>query len=173
MTTALRTMTLVLAATFSLLAAQPARADHDSGYDQIDRLARRIQDESRQLYQELRSASHADYGLRSAVSEVAQVYHLAGRFHSTAHTWGSVRQLHRDAKSLRQLVHHVEEHLAAYRHFRRHIDRIDNLTHDLEDRVLRLDDRPIYSRRPDYGPAHDVRPGISLGGSGFSIRIGR
>lgn len=165
----LRTASFAALAAIGLVAAQPARADHND-YERIDALARRIQNESSQLYSEL---AHARYSpeLRLARNEVAEIYHLARRMHDTAHFGGSSRQLDRDVHALKRLVHHVEEHLVGYGHFRSHIDRIDRLTHQLEDRVHDLDDRRFYSDRPySYG----VRPASGLSfGPGFSIQFGR
>jgi hypothetical protein len=155
----LRTTTLAAALAAGLFAAQPARADHDHDYERVDSLARRVQNESSQLYSEL---SRAGYNpeLRMARNEVAQIYHLARRMHDSAHYGGSPRQLDRDVHALKRLVHHVEEHLVGYSHFRNHLDRLDRLTHQLEDRVHDLDDADFYSDR-----------GYSFGG--FSIRLGR
>lgn len=177
MTTIFRTVSLAALATLGLVAAQPARADHDHDYDQIDRLALRVQDESRQLYSELRSVHHGDRNVQTARYEVGQIYRLAARIHDTAHYRGSPRQLDRDVHALKDLVHHVEDHLAHDRHFRRHIDQIDRLTHDLEDSIHRLDDRDFYRDAPVYyGPSYGTRSsssGITFGGRGFSIQFGR
>jgi hypothetical protein len=157
----LRTMSFATVALLGLVAAQPARADHDHDYERVDALARRIQNESSQLYSELARAGY-DSNLRQAKNEVAQIYHLARRMHDTAHFGGSSRQLDRDVHALKRLVHHVEEHLVGHSHFRSHINRIDRLTHQLEDRVHNLDDSHFYSHRP-----------YSFGSGGFSIRLGR
>jgi hypothetical protein len=175
MTTILRTVSLATLAALGLFTASPARADHND-YERVDRLALKLQEESRQLYSELRSAS-GDRNLQSARYEAGQIYRLASRIHDTAHYRGSPRQLDRDVHALKDLVHHVEEHLAFHRHFRRHVDQLDRLTHDLEDAIHRLDGRSLSSDRPVYyGPSYGARPGssgISFGGSGFSIRLGR
>ena len=169
-------------------AAEPHQHGHTLG--RIDNLAREIQSESRELYYELRSVSFAYPDLRSAQSEVAQIYQLASQIHNAAHGAGSLHGMDRNVHSLKQLVHHTEEHLAGYRHFRRHIDRLDQLTHDLEDAIHDLDDReffsgPVYGGRvyggPVYGgPVYTTRPavgvspgGVTIGGRGFSFTIGR
>jgi hypothetical protein len=161
----LRTTTFAAAVALGLVAAAPARADHDHDYERIDSLARRIQNESSQLYGELSRAGY-DPELRMARNEVAQIYHLARRMHDTAHHGGSSRQLDRDVHALKRLVHHVEEHLVGYRHYRNHVDRLDRLTHQLEDRVDDLDGRR-YSRDYSGGWYSYSVPG------GFSIRFGR
>jgi hypothetical protein len=157
----LRTASFAAVAALGLFAAQPARADHDHDHERIDTLARRVQNESAQLYSELARAGFSSE-LRQAKNEVAQIYHLARRMHDTAHFGGNSRQLDRDVHALKRLVHHVEEHLVGYSHFRNHVDRLDRLTHQLEDRVHDLDDRNFYSDRP-----------YSFGSGGFSIRLGR
>src|SRR5687767_881568 len=105
MTTTIRTMSLVAVAAIGLVAVQPARADHAHDYERIDRLARRVQDESRQLYSELRGFS-GDRNLQTARHEVGQIYRLASRIHETAHYGGSGRQMDRDVHALKDLVHH-------------------------------------------------------------------
>lgn len=178
MTTAFRTMTLAIASVLGLVAA--AQADHGHSLDRVDRLAREIQAESRVLYYELRSVSFSNANLRSAQNEVAQIYQLASRIHDGAHGASSTYGMDRNVHSLTRLVHHVEEHLAGYRHFRRHIDRIDRLTHDLEDAIHDLDDHdfysgPVYSGPVTTGPViHTRQPaGVTIGGRGFSFTIGR
>lgn len=171
MTTILHTTSFAAIAALGLFAAQPAMADHGHDYERIDNLARRVQNESSQLYSELRNAGHSQ-NVRQARNEVADIYRLAGRLHDTAHRGGSPRQLDRDVHALKDLVHHVEEHLSGHGHFRRHMDRLDSLTHQLEDRIHDLDSRRSGSRPVVYGPGYGSG-GISLGGRGFSIQIGR
>jgi len=182
MTAAFRTLTLTVAAVLSFVAVQGARADHDHGYDltRIDNLSRAIQSESRELYSELRGVALSNPDLRSALSEVGQIYQLATRIHNGVHGYGSVHGMDRNVHSLKRLVHHVEEHLVGYSHFRRHVNRIDQLTHDLEDAIHDLDDHdfyggPVYSGPTTSGPVIHTRPagGISIGGRGFSFSIGR
>ncbi len=185
MTAAFRTTTLAIASLLSLLAFQPAKADHGHVLTRIDNLSRAIQSESRELYYELRSVSFSHPDLRSAQNEVGQIYQLASRIHNAAHGSGSAYGMDRNVHLLKQLVHHVEEHLAGYRHFRRHIDRIDDLTHDLEDAIHDLDDHdffagrvysgPVYGGRVYSSPVIHTRPssGITIGGRGFSFTIGR
>ena len=180
MTAAFRTTTIAAAALLSLVAFQTAQADHGHSLNRIDNLARAIQSESSELYYELRSVSFGHSDLRSAQNEVAQIHQLASRIHNAAHGYSSVYGMDRNVHSLKDLVHHVEEHLAGYRHFRRHIDRIDRLTHDLEDAIHDLDDY-AFSSEPVYGgpvyssPVIHTRPasGITIGGRGFSFTIGR
>ncbi|MEX2174236.1 MAG: hypothetical protein WD872_07730 [Pirellulaceae bacterium] len=173
MHTFLRTAALSAVAAASLFAIQPAKADHDHdnrrNYDRIDRLARSIQIESQTLYHELRSGASHDHELRIARNEVADVYRLASRIHDTAHRYGSPRQLDRDMHALQQLVHHVDEHLHGFRHFRRHVERMDSLAHQLEDRIHDLDARGFDRGRSV--PASSG--GITFGGRGFSIQLGR
>jgi hypothetical protein len=179
MNTILRTATFAALATLGLFAAQTARADHRHDLERIDTLSQRIQDESRQLYGEIRSVAFGDPNLRAAQNEVADIYRLASRIHDAAHYGGSRRQMDRDVHALKQLVHHSEEHLDHHRHLRRHIERIDRLTHDLEDYVHKLSDRDFLSVSPGLGSpgySYGYRPatsGISFGGRGFSIQIGR
>jgi len=175
MTAAFRTTTLVIASVLGLLALQPAMADHGHTLGRIDNLAREIQGESRELYYELRSVSFSNPELRSAQNEAAQIYQLSSQIHNAAHGAGSLYGMDRNVHSLKRLVHHTEEYLAGYRHFRRHIDRLDHLTHDLEDAIHDLDDHaffggPVYHTRPAVG----VSPGgVTIGGRGFSFTIGR
>jgi hypothetical protein len=175
----LRTVSLSAAVALGLLAAQPAQADHRHDLDRIDELSRRIESEGRQLLAEIRGIGLADPRVRSAFGEVADVVRLASRIHDAAHFGGSRRQMDRDVHTLKNLVHHVEEHLDHNRHLRRHIERIDNLTHDLEERVHDLADRDFFSSSPSYGSGgygYGYRPatsGISFGGRGFSIQLGR
>jgi hypothetical protein len=170
MTTILQSTSLAAIAALGLFAAGPARADH-SDYERIDNLARRVQSESSQLYSELRHAG-SSANLQQARTEVAEIYHLAGRIHDTAHFGGSRRQLDRDVHALERLVHHVQEHLSRHGHFRRHMDRIDSLTHQLEDRIHDLGERHGNGRSVHYGPGYGSS-GINFGGRGFSIQIGR
>jgi hypothetical protein len=174
MTAAFRTTTLVIASALGLFAFQPAMADHGHTLGRIDNLARAIQAESRELYYELRSVSYSNPELRSAQNEVGQVYQLASRIHDAAHG-GSIYSMDRNVHSLKRLVHHVEEHLVGYRHFRRHIDRIDSLTHDLEDAIHDLDDHDFYRGPVSSGPVIHTRPssGVTFGGRGISFTIGR
>jgi hypothetical protein len=116
---------------------------------------------------------HGDRNLQSARHEVGQIYRLAARLHDTAHYGGSPRQLDRDVHALKDLVHHVDEHLHHHRHFRRHVEQIDRLTHDLEDAIHRLDGRGSYRGSPVIYAPRTGPGGISLGGRGFSIQIGR
>ena len=185
MTPAFRTTTFVIASALGLLAYQPAQADHGHTLGRIDNLAREIQGESRELYYELRSVSFSNPELRSAQNEVAQIYQLASQIHNAAHGYGSTYGMDRNVHSLKRLVHHTEEHLVGYRHFRRHIDRIDHLTHDLEDAIHDLDDDdfiggPVYGGPVYGGPVYHTRPavgvspgGVTIGGRGFSFTIGR
>jgi uncharacterized protein (UPF0335 family) len=173
MNTILRTVSLSAVIALGLFAAQPAKADHRHDLNRIDELSRRIESEGRQLLAEIRGVGFGDHRVRSAFSEVAEIVRLASRIHDAAHFGGSRRQLDRDVHALKDLVHHVEEHVDHHRHLRRHIERIDRLTHDLEDRIHDLADRnigtgPVYSY--GYRPAAS---GISFGGRGFSIQIGR
>lgn len=183
MTAAFRIMTIAVASVLSVVALQPAMADHGSALARVERLSRSIQAESRSLYYELRAFPYGDANTRSALSEVGQIYSLASRIHDAAHGYGSVHGMDRNVHSLKRLVHHVEEHLAGQRYFRGLINRIDNLTHELEDAVHDLDDReffggpvtsghvhsgPVYS-----GPVNSTRPGVTIGGRGFSFTIGR
>jgi hypothetical protein len=180
MTAAFRITTFAIATALGLFAFQPARADHGHALGRIENLSRAIQAESRELYYELRSVSFSNPELRSAQSEVGQVYQLASRIHDAAHGYGGIGGMDRNVHSLKQLVHHVEEHLAGYRHFRRHIDRIDDLTHDLEDAAHDLDDYDFHSGPVYSGPVYHTRPavgvspgGVTIGGRGFSFTIGR
>jgi uncharacterized protein (UPF0335 family) len=185
MTAAYRTLTLTVAAVLSFVAVQGARADHGHALTRIENASRGIQSESRELYYELRGVAFSNPELRSALSEVGQVYQLATRIHNGVHGYGNVSGMDRNVHSLKRLVHHVEEHLAGYGHFRRHIDRIDRLTHDLEDAVHDLADgdfgsgsvyrEPAYSGPVYSGPVIGTRPssGITIGGRGFSFSIGR
>lgn len=191
MTAAFRTLTLVIAAA-ALAIAQPARADHDDhDLDRIDRLSQSVQSESRTLYYELRRFAYSDPNLRSAMNEVAQIYQYASRIHDGAHGHVSRRQMDRDVHAMKDLVHHVEEHLVHYSHYRRHIDRIDSRTHQLEDAIHDFSDdfgrRPVvvdpwYGSETWYGSGsgYSTRPGISvgpggvtIGGRGISIGFGR
>jgi hypothetical protein len=180
MTAAFRTTTLVIASALGLLALRPAQADHGHTLGRIDNLDREIQAASRDLYFELRSVSFSNPELRSAQSDVGQIYQLASQIHDAVHGAGSLYGMDRNVHSLKQLVHHTEEHLAGYRHFRRHIDRIDDLTHDLEDAIHDLDDYEFFSGPVYGGPVYHTRPavgvspgGVTIGGRGFSFTIGR
>ena len=175
MTATIRTLTLAVVTLSSFVAVQPVRADHGHALGRIDNLARAIQSESRELYYELRSVSFTHSDLRSAQNEVAQIHQLASRIHDAAHGAGSLHGMDRNVHSLKWLVHHVEEHLAGYRHFRRHIDRIDRLTHDLEDAIHDLDDQDFFGGPVSSGPVLHTRPssGITIGGRGISFTIGR
>jgi hypothetical protein len=188
MTAAFRTLTLAIASVLGLVAFESARADHGYALGRIDNLSREIQSESRELYYEIRSVSFSNPELRSAQSEVGQIYQLASRIHDAVHGSGSMYGMDRNVHSIERLVHHVDDHLIGYGHFRRHVDRLDSLTHDLEDAIHDLDDiysSPVYSgpvyTGPVYtGPAYSTRPGVSygssgitIGGRGFSFTIGR
>jgi hypothetical protein len=183
MKTIVRTASLAAALVAGFVFASPALADHRHDLSRIDELSRRIESEGRQLLAEIRGFGLVDHRIRSAFGEVAEIVRLASRIHDAAHYGGSRRQMDRDVHALQALVHHVEDHLDHVRHLRRHIERIDRLTHDLEDRIHNLADRdfrtlPAYSGGfggPSYPYGYGYRPasGISFGGRGFSITIGR
>src|SRR5262245_50232381 len=85
MTATFRTMTFAVALLLGLVAWQPANADHGHALGRIDNLSQAIQAESRELYYELRSISFSSPELRSAQSEVGQIYQLASRIHDGVH----------------------------------------------------------------------------------------
>jgi hypothetical protein len=136
----------------------------------IDNLAREIQERAANCITSFAASRSQPASARPRT--VAQIYQLL-QIHNAAH--GAKRpRMDRNVHSLKRLVHHTEEHLAGYRHFRRHIDRLDHLTHDLEDAIHDLDDHaffggPVYHTRPAVG----VSPGgVTIGGRGFSFTIG-
>jgi hypothetical protein len=185
MTAAFRTLTLSFVSLAALVFAVPARADHDHHGDleRIDRLSQSIQSESRTLYYELRRVAFSNPNLRSAMNEVAQIYQYATRIHDGAHGHVSRRQMDRDVHAMKDLVHHVEEHLVHHSHYRRHIDRIDSRVHQLEDAIHDWNGDfgggPVVVD-PWYGGGYTTRPGLSvgpggvtIGGRGISIGFGR
>jgi hypothetical protein len=185
MTAAFRTLTLSFVSLAALVFAVPARADHDhhGDLDRIDRLSQSIQSESRTLYYELRRVAFSNPDLRSAMNEVAQIYQYATRIHDGAHGHVSRRQMDRDVHAMKDLVHHVEEHLVHHSHYRRHIDRIDSRVHQLEDAIHDWNGDfgggPVVAD-PWYGGGYTTRPGLSvgpggvtIGGRGISIGFGR
>ena len=177
MTTALRSLLLiVLTVTGTAFFAAPAKADHYT-YAKMDRLATRLEAESRTLALELRRHGYADANLRLAYREVAAISRDASHIHSIIHTGASVDHLHADVRSLQQNIHHVEEHLAAYGHFADHVQKMDALVHAMDDNIHDLEDhhtvrRPVTVYRNDYGTSHG-RGGVSYSNGNFSIRLGR
>jgi hypothetical protein len=174
MTTILRHTTLVLAAALGLAATSTAQANHGHLFSRIDRLAIAIEGESQQLYRELRTVALHDLNLRTAAREVSDLNRLAQRLHDSIHFGRDLRSVHRDVRAMEDLVHHIEDYLRPHRHFRKHIDRIDSLAHQLHDAVDQLRDRDFERGHVHYRPVHPTQPqGIMVGTSGFSIRIGR
>jgi hypothetical protein len=174
MTTIIRNSTLILAAVLGLAATRTAEANHGHLYSRIDRLAIAIEEESGQLYQELRSVALHDLNLRTAAREVADLNRLAHRLHDNIHFGRDLRSVHRDVRTMEDLVHHIEDHLRGHRHFRKHVDRIDSLAHQLHDAVDQLRDREFARGPIHYRPAYSTQQqGIMIGTGGFSVRIGR
>ena len=176
MTTAIRSC-LFLAVAFAgaVLFASPAQAAHfDHRYDELDRLAVRMERESRTLARELRRHSHGDVNLRTAAREVNTITREASHLHSIIHHGGSLAHIHRDVVALQEAVHHVEEHLAPYRHFAAHVRTLDALVHAMDDAIHHLEHGHTV-RRPVQRvvPVAPQPRGITIGAGSFSIRIGR
>lgn len=177
MMTAIRSLVLIaVAATGAALLATPAQAAHDHRFDQLDRLASRLESESRTLAMELRRYRHADPNLREASREVNAIARDARHIHSTIHHGGSLTHLHRDVVALEESVHHLEEHLAPHTHFADHVEQIDALVHAIDDNIHDLEHRhtvrrPVTEYRGNYSAPRSS--GVTFGNGGFSIRFGR
>lgn len=174
MNTPLRSLLLVTVAVVGIsLWSTPAKADHDHRFDRLDSLATRLEAETRTLAAELRRYRFADPNLRAAAREVSSIARDASHIHDLIHSGGSIHPLHRDVVSIQEEVHHLDEHLAPYHHFSRHVQRIDALVHALDNEIHNLE-RPHAARRPVYGyPSYTGGSGLTFGNGGFSIRIGR
>lgn len=171
---AARTLSFALLFVVGLCTAQAASAyDGHGDYDRLDRLATRLEAESRTLYYELRYDAVTPE-LRVALAEVASIHRQARHIHDGIHAGYGLHHLHTDVAQLTTYIHHVEEHLAAYHHFDRHVRRMDSLIHQMDDCLHDLADSHVVAR-PTYVPVYrgPSGGGISFGGSGFSIRLGR
>ena len=181
-----RTLLCSLVAAATLAFATAARADHDHfDFDHIDELASHVQAHSRSLATEARRQLASDPHYRHVATDVNMVYRQSAHIHSLIHAGVNPADLCRDVRQLDELVHHLEETLADVREGHGHYDHwhrtrvwhgpdlrnirrlmamIEDDTHELMDEVHTLES--LLSARPS-------RPGIYLGGSGFSIRLGR
>lgn len=176
MTTAIRScLFLVVAFAGAALFASPAKAAHfDHRYDDLDRLAVRMEREARTLANELRRYSYGDLNLRTAAREVSDIIRDASHLHSIIHHGDSLEHVHRDVVALQEAVHHVDEHLAAYPHFAAHVRTLDALMHAMDDAIHHLEHghtvrRPVQRVVPVAPPSR----GITIGNSGITIRFGR
>ena len=174
MTTTIRSLLLIaVAAIGASLFTTPAQAAHDHRFDELDRLASRLESESRTLALELRRYRYADPNLRDAAREVNAIARDARHVHTTIHNGASLTHLHRDVAALQESVHHLEEHLAPHTHFADHLQRIDSLVHAMDDGIHDLEHRQTVRRPVSEYRGVPRSSGISFGNGGISIRFGR
>lgn len=170
MNTTLRITSVLAVVALGFVATQPAvAAPLPHVYHEVhalDRLAVRLTQESDTLYQELRAYGGRNPALRVAMNEVRQITRQADRLHAAIHAGRNPRYLHRDIEALQDLVHHVHDHLAPYRHFRSHVNEMDRLAHAIDECLHDLVAAPLPTSPTRYPANVIARPG-------FSIQIGR
>lgn len=170
MNTTLRIASVLTIVALGLVAVQPAVAaplPHvRNDVHTLDLLAVQLTQESDTLYQELRAHSGRNPALRVAMNELRQITRQADRLHASIHAGRNVRYLHRDIEALQELVHHVHDHLAPYRHFRSHVNEMDRLSHAIDECLHDLVAAPVITPAPRYPANVIARPG-------FSIQFGR
>ena len=174
-----------------------ARADHDQRAE-VKALARRAQDQSRELYGEIQAHLRSSPHYRELLNDVAGIHRAAGHIRSVA-SHVSRQHLDTDIHELEELVAHVKEHVAdashdshghshvgtygyivrhsgSTRHVREAIRELDDTVEQLVDAVHDLDSGYGYEvRRPVvvdsyYPPSYGYRSGYSSSGITFGGR---
>jgi hypothetical protein len=175
MTTFFRTSTFVFASLLTFGAAASARADiHD-----LDRLAVRLEGEARTLFQELRFEVN-DRNLQVASGEVLQLQRRASRIHAMIHRGYGLSVMHAEVLAVQDMIDHVHEHLAGYRHYDRHVHRMEAFAAAMDEALHEAAHdhypvrQPVYQPvYPSYGGYGHGYNGVTVGNGGFQIRIGR
>lgn len=203
MTTSFRPAALLVVVFSVFSITGTARADHNQRAE-VKALARRAQDQSRELYGEIQAHLRSSPHYRELLSDAAGIYRAAGHIRSVA-SHASRRHLDTDIHELEDLVAHVKEHAgeashdahghshgggyyvrhsSSTRHVRQAIRELDDTVDELVDAVHDLDSGYGYEVRrpvvvdsyypPSYGYSSGYSSsGITFGGRGFTIQLGR
>jgi hypothetical protein len=181
------------------LAAFSGAVEADT-YDHIDKLAKKLQKQTRELRQEFgRHYRHVDHATHLR-SDALEIYKLSKHIHQVAHNEGSVVHLRNDLKNAERFFHHLEAALAAsnrsfFGHVHGRARHVHELMHEVEETLHHLnDDMNVLARsqrshhglelsrharhhssrvrRSGFGVGWE-RSGIVFGNRNFVIRIGR
>jgi len=107
-----KTIMMTVAATIAIAAGTVNAAS----YEHIDQLALKIQQGSREIYNEFGTHYRHTPEYSHLRSDAATMYHLAAHTHTVAHAHGSLFHLESDLKKLDRAFHHLEDVLGRVEH---------------------------------------------------------
>ena len=189
--------TLLTTVSMALLACTTTPADAAS-YRHIDRLALRMQSQTRGLVTEFAQHYRHKTGYRHLRADAIELYRVAAHIHLVAHQSGSIYHLQHDVERADELFHHLEGVLArtdrsygghahgdtrhvfelmhnleqTLHHLKRDLESQHNVHRVVRSHRTRHYDDSGHGRRPTFGHNGANRYSVNLGGLRWNLSFG-